>query len=299
MGQHIPVLKDVILEKFQGLKGNVLDATFGGGGHSKAILDANPNICLWAIDRDPEAEKRAEPFKKNYGDRFFFKTINFSALSQLGQVFCGVLFDLGVSSFQLDQAVRGFSFRQEGPLDMRMDLEGQTAKEFLESATELELVEAIRDFGEEKNWRKVVKHILAGRGTNVFNSTASFVEYLRPVLSKKSKIHPATLVFQGIRMAVNEELKNLRQALPQAFEALETKGILAVISFHSLEDRTIKQYFNRLAGKSLNRMDSTPKQLRTIHANLLSTKPITPSFEEREHNMRSRSAKLRLLEKIL
>ncbi|MDR1665704.1 MAG: 16S rRNA (cytosine(1402)-N(4))-methyltransferase RsmH [Puniceicoccales bacterium] len=299
VAQHIPVLLREITEGFREVRGNVLDATFGGGGHARAILDSNPHIQIWAIDCDGEAEQRAEEMKTIYGVRFRFRRTNFSHSSVWEQKFSGILFDLGVSSHQLDQAHRGFSFRLDGPLDMRMDSDGETAKEFLEMATASRLTEAVRDFGEEREWRKIVRRILEGRGRNLFDTTVGLVKYLRPVLGRNTKIHPATRVFQGLRMAVNDELENLQLALPKAFEALEKGGILAVISFHSLEDRRVKRWFNHFAGRSVSREDPTPRQLRVARARLLNLKPIVPDAAERDRNPRSRSAKLRILQKTL
>jgi 16S rRNA (cytosine1402-N4)-methyltransferase len=297
--QHIPVLLREVTENFREVRGNVLDATFGGGGHARALLEANPHIQILAIDRDGEAEQRAEEMKTIYGARFRFRRTNFSHSSVWEQKFSGILFDLGVSSHQLDQPHRGFSFRFDGPLDMRMGPDGETAKEFLETATVPQLTEAIRDFGEEREWRKIVRRILEGRGRNVFDTPVGLVEYLRPVWGRRTKIHPATRVFQGLRMAVNGELEHLQLALPKAFEALNEGGILAVISFHSLEDRRVKRWFNHFAGRSVSRGDSTPRQLRVARARPLNLKPIVPDAAERERNPRSRSAKLRILQKIV
>jgi 16S rRNA (cytosine1402-N4)-methyltransferase len=292
------VLKEAVCAAFGELRGWILDATFGGGGHARALLDACPHVSIVALDRDFEAVERAEAFAP-YDGRFRFVNDNFANLASLKRSFAGVLFDLGVSSFQLDRPYRGFSFRHEGPLDMRMGREGRTAEEFLENASEDELAEAIRDFGEERNWRRIVPHLLAGRGRQNFSTTTGFARYLEPVLDRRrTKIHPATRVFQGLRMAVNRELDNLRRALPSAFELLEPGGVLAVIDFHSLEDRVVKRCFRLLAGKSVDRDDSTPQQLRTPRARLASSKPIRPGAEELAANPRCRSAKLRILRKL-
>jgi 16S rRNA (cytosine1402-N4)-methyltransferase len=297
-GQHIPVLKEAVCTAFKEVQGWILDATFGGGGHAMALLDTYPHISIVAVDRDFEAAERAEAFA-SYGGRFRFVNDNFSNIASLGQRFEGVLFDLGVSSFQLDRPCRGFSFRHEGPLDMRMGREGRTAEEFLENASDDELAEAIRDFGEERNWRRILRHVVAGRGQKNFATTTDFVHYIEPVLDRRrTKIHPATRVFQGVRMAVNRELDHLRRALPLAFEALDPGGVLVVIDFHSLEDRVVKRHFNFWAGKSVDRDDSTPQQSRIPEAKLVSSKPIRPDPKELFTNPRCRSAKLRILRKL-
>lgn len=302
--QHIPVLKEAVIEAFKSTTGTLLDGTFGGGGHSEALLNLNSAIRIVAIDTDPEAQERAVPLQKKFPHRFSFIPLNFSELDRLECSFSGILFDLGVSSFQLDQAERGFSFRIAGPLDMRMNNQtGSTAKAFLETASETDLVKAIRDLGEEKQWRSVVKAIIRARGTSYLNNTLVFVNYLESQTplsrSKKRSIHPATRVFQGIRMFINDELGHLEKALPKAFQALCPEGILAVISFHSLEDRMVKQFFNEKAGRSIGKNDSMPRQLKEKRAELLTHKPIRPNQNEIDTNPRCRSSKLRILKKLL
>ena len=303
MEGHIPVLKDAVLTTFKGLTGFLLDGTFGGGGHSEALLQQNDSLNIVGLDIDPEALQRANHLNEKYSQRFFFFFMNFSEMETLGKTFNGILLDLGVSSFQLDDAQRGFSFRNEGPLDMRMNpQQGLSAQQFLKTASEDQLIQAIRDFGEEPQWRSVVKNILAHRVTETWDTTLQFVNFLDKhttlYRSKKNGIHPATRVFQGLRIAVNHELDHLQIGLNAAFNILTHKGILAVITFHSLEDRMVKQHFYEWCGRSLNRFDSQPRQLKTIQAELLSRKPITATPEEIEQNPRSRSAKLRILKKL-
>lgn len=303
MEGHIPVLKDAVLTTFKGLTGFLLDGTFGGGGHSEALLQQNDQLSIVGLDIDPKARPRANHLKEKYPQRFSFEAMNFSEMETLGKTFNGILLDLGVSSFQLDDAQRGFSFRNEGPLDMRMNpQQGLSAQQFLKIASEDQLIQAIRDFGEEPQWRSVVKNILAHRVTEICDTTLHFVNFLDKhttlYRSKKPGIHPATRVFQGLRIAVNHELDHLKIGLNAAFNILTHKGILAVITFHSLEDRMVKQHFYEWCGRSLNRFDSQPRQLKTIQAELLSRKPITATPEEIEQNPRSRSAKLRILKKL-
>ncbi len=303
MEGHIPVLKDAILTTFKNLTGFLIDGTFGGGGHSEALLEQNNNLTIIGLDIDPEAINRASILKEKYPKRFSFEAINFSQIESLGKTFDGILLDLGVSSFQLDNAQRGFSFRNEGPLDMRMNPQkGLSAQQFLQTASENQLIQAIKEFGEEPQWRSVVKNILAYRETNEWATTLQFADFLDKhtslYRSKKPGVHPATRVFQGLRIAINDELGHLTKGLEAAFNTLKSKGILAVITFHSLEDRIVKQHFYEWCGRSLNRFDSQPRQLKKIQAELLSRKPIVATQEEIINNPRSRSAKLRILKKL-
>ena len=303
MQRHIPVLKDEILNLFQGLSGILLDGTFGGGGHTETLLEQNPELKIIGLDIDPEAKHRAEILKEKYFNRFKFVGINFSELDTLQEKFSGILLDLGVSSFQLDDRNRGFSFRQDGPLDMRMNPEkGLSAQAFLKTASKEELIAAIRNAGEEPQWRSVVNAILAHRDTEIWNTTLEFVKFLEDKTtiyrSKKPGIHAATRVFQGLRIVVNQELEHLQIGIKKAFEALTERGILVIITFHSLEDRIVKQHFYKWCGRSLNRYDAQPRQLKIVKAELGSRKPITASQEEIKQNPRSRSAKLRILRKL-
>ena len=303
MEGHIPVLKEPILEVFRGIHGLLLDGTFGGGGHSQALLEQNPLLNVIGLDVDPEAQTRAKNLEQQFPERFEFHPMNFSEVEQLHQTFDGILLDLGVSSFQLDNAYRGFSFMKEGPLDMRMNPNaGVSANCFLKTATSEELTKAIRDYGEEPYWKLVVKAILNARASESWETTTEFVAFLlknTPLAhSKKRGIHPATRVFQGIRIAINDELNHLEKGLTAAFKVLNQGGVLAVISFHSLEDRIVKQHFYEWCGRSTNRLDERPRQLKTISAELISRKPITATDEELRINPRSRLAKLRILRKL-
>lgn len=303
MEGHVPVMRDAVLETFQGLQGPLLDGTFGGGGHSEALLENNPQLSIVALDVDPEAQQRAEVLQKKFPQRFQFHPLNFSELGTLNTTFHGILLDLGVSSFQLDTAERGFSFRQDGPLDMRMNPNvGVSAKEFLVKASKEALIAAIRDYGEEPQWRRVVQAILTYREQVSWETTLEFVNFLAEKTPlprfKKPGIHFATRVFQGLRIAVNDELRHLAKGLDVGFESLAPQGIFGVITFHSLEDRCVKQHFYRWCGRSLNRYDRQPRQFKTVEAELLSRKPLTPSEVEKERNPRSRSAKYRILKKL-
>ena len=304
-GRHIPVLLDEarkLLSAHSGAK--LLDATFGGGGHSRALLSADTASVVVAIDCDPEAVRRSQQMREEFGERFRFYSMNFADLDDLEESqFDGILFDFGLSSFQLDQPERGFSFRFDAPVDMRMNPEkGISAAEFLETCDEEALVRAVRTYGEEVKWRRVVDAIINARGTGRLQRTSSFAaliaEATGPDPRNRRAVHPATRTFQGIRIEINGELDAIKRALPAAFERLAPGGTLAAISFHSLEDRIVKRFCRKVSGRPEHANDSRTADERTVRATMISTRPIRPTEEEKKKNLRSRSARMRAVRKL-
>jgi len=303
--RHVPVLLEATIDYLCPENGGLfLDGTFGGGGHSRALLEKNPNVLVIAIDQDPEAAERAKPFKETYGKRFEFYGMNFSQIDSLKEKeFDGVLFDYGLSSFQLDQAERGFSFRLDAPLDMRMNNQaGMPASEFLETASREELIRAIREYGEEPAWRRVVEAIIDARGSGLLSRTHSFAQVIEEALGSavcnRLKINPATRSFQGVRIAINKELESITEGLESAFERLKVGGVLVAISFHSLEDRIVKRFFRRLAGRPEHRKDNRLIEERTVLGKMISTKAVKADEAEICKNPRSRSARMRGIRKL-
>ncbi|NBB78092.1 MAG: 16S rRNA (cytosine(1402)-N(4))-methyltransferase RsmH [Verrucomicrobia bacterium] len=305
---HVPVLLAETLELFAPGTGGgpmrILDGTFGGGGHTRALLESAEQVSVVAVDRDPAAKPRAEALRAEFGERFRFYQRNFGDLEDFEEGdFHGVFFDFGLSSFQLDTEDRGFSFRYDAPVDMRMNPdEGIPAAEFLETADEAALVRAVRNYGEESRWRRVVKAIIAARGTGVLQRTQSLaeliVEAVGPTPPGRKAVHPATRTFQGIRVELNGELSAIERGLPAAFDRLLPGGVLAAISFHSLEDRIVKRFCRKMAGRPEHARDNRTQDEREVRATMISTRPISPGEAEIAANPRSRSARLRALQKL-
>ena len=284
-----------------------IDATFGCGGISKKILEA-ANCKLVAIDKDPDVIKKAQEFSSIYKNRFTFILGNFGTLKEnlknkkLGLISGGIVADLGVSSIQLDNANRGFSFGKNGPLDMRMSKNGLTAKEVVNTLNEKELSKIFWQYGDERNSRKIAKHIVNNRKTKTISTTFDLVEIIKKInrKSKFQKIHPATKVFQSLRIYVNKELEELKNLIADSEKILMPGARLAIISFHSLEDKIVKQFFNKFSGKvpNSNRHSPQKENKNIIKFKKINKKVTVPKNSEVLINVRSRSGKLRILERI-
>lgn len=287
-----------------------VDATLGLGGHAEAILQASNETKIVGIDQDLSAIAIAEERLKRFGARYKIVHANFSELKKVLveakiEKADGILADLGVSSLQLDSETRGFSFRFDAPLDMRMnpDSEMETAAELLETLSEFEIARIIYEYGEERLSRRIARWIVEKREQgNRLKTTRELAELVARAVrtNKKDKIHPATRTFQALRIAVNGELEILESFLRTAIENLETDGRLAIISFHSLEDRIVKRVFQNLAGKCF----CPPRLPQCVcgaekKVEILTRKPVVPDEKEIEENPRSRSAKLRVCRKLI
>ncbi|MBI2427072.1 MAG: 16S rRNA (cytosine(1402)-N(4))-methyltransferase RsmH [Candidatus Kerfeldbacteria bacterium] len=310
MAVHIPVLVNEVVQWLNLKPGDTaLDATVGEGGHAKAILAAtSPDGQLIGIDLDRHALASAQrELARVHTGRFTLMHGNFKDLNSLlhGQQnrrqLRAVLCDLGISSLELQDASRGFSFENAGPLDMRFSADADhplTAAKIVNTWSEAELAEMFKELGEERNARRVAQAIVAERENAPFETTDQLVQVVETVIPRRGPRHPATKVFQALRISVNLELNNLKAFLPAALDALEPGGRLAVITFHSLEDRIVKRFFQTEA-KACICPPELPVCQCTHRAQLtiLTKKPVTASEEERKSNPRSRSAKLRVAEK--
>ena len=300
IGLHIPVLGpeavDALQPKDQGV---YVDATFGRGGYTRALLE-RAQCHVIAFDRDPEAIEVAKTLQAAYPDRLTIRQAPFSAIAELDEQVDGIAFDLGVSSPQLDTAERGFSFRLDGPLDMRMSLDGPSAADLVNTASLDELTRIIRDYGEEPRARRVAQAIVNQRVTRPYTRTTELASTVASVVPKqKEGHHPATKTFQALRIAVNRELDELQDALVAAENALKKGGRLAVVSFHSLEDRIVKNYFKtRSSTVSGSRHMPLPADAPQPTLHVVTKQGVTPSDADIAHNPRARSARLRVAEKI-
>jgi 16S rRNA (cytosine1402-N4)-methyltransferase len=303
---HRPVLLEETVNMLDAAQGGLfIDGTLGLGGHSEAILDASPNTRVIGIDRDPEALERARRRLEKFGARFVAMRGNFKQIAELVQERAqGVLVDLGVSSLQFDTPERGFSFRFDAPLDMRMDAssEEETAADLLATLPEEEIARIIFEYGEERQSRKIARWIVERRERGEpIKTTGELANLVARAVGGKGKwqIHPATRTFQALRMAVNAELQGLGEFVEEAVGLLLQGGRFAAISFHSLEDRIIKQGFRRLAGQC-----TCPPRVPVCSCGakkvveILTRRPIVAGEQEVNENPRARSAKLRVCQKI-
>lgn len=287
---HTPIFLKEFLGFFEGrqLK-TFVDGTLGAGGHAEALLENHPEVeKFWGIDGDPHALEVARDRLKKFHDKLELVQDDFAHLLDwvAPQSVEGIFLDLGLSSMQLDEGEQGFAFSREAPLDMRRDPRSEVqAKEVVNNFSEAKLGEIFRELGEERRWRQAARAICIARKKKKINTTTELAAVLKPVLSwSGKKIHPLTLIFQALRIYVNNELESLEEGIVQSITALSPGGRLGIISFHSLEDRIVKKEFRKayLEDKVV----------------ILTKKPLTPTLEEIKANPRARSAKVRFVEKL-
>lgn len=302
---HITVLLHETVEMLKAGPGKlIVDCTLGGGGHTELLLEQGATV--WGIDRDPDARRAATLKLARFGSRFKVLAGNFqdveAILTQQGvSRVDGLLADLGVSSHQLDTASRGFSFREDGPLDMRMDTRAAfSARNLVNEAPEGEIADILWQFGEERASRAIARAIVKARSQAPITTTAQLARVVESVLPRKGRQHPGTRTFQALRIAVNGELDALDALLDSSVRLLGKGGSMAVITFHSLEDRRVKQFFDLRSRPEIDRPEwPAPRPNPDYCFRLLSRKPVTAGEEELSTNPRSRSAKLRGVEKII
>jgi 16S rRNA (cytosine1402-N4)-methyltransferase len=301
---HVPVLLDQVLAGLQVRPGGeYIDATLGAAGHAAGILQASaPGGRLLGLDTDTEAVAYGQQVLHPFGDRAVVQTANFRHLGSVAvslgfEQVDGILMDLGLSSRQLADAHRGFSFSLNGPLDMRLDpTQGLSAADLVNELPEAELADILWRYGEERHSRRIARAIVAARP---LSTTAQLADLVAGLIGHREKIHPATRTFQALRIAVNAELESLEEALPQARDLLRPGGRLAVISFHSLEDRVVKRFYRRESRDCICPPEvpvCTCEHQATLRT--ITRKPVRPSEAEVARNPRSRSARLRIAERL-
>ena len=301
VASHVPVLMAEVLETLEPAPGKtIIDGTFGAGGYSRALLDAGADVL--ALDRDPSAARFAAPLSAEFGARFRFAGSRFSEmearLEETGRDHCdGVALDLGVSSMQIDQPERGFSFMNDGPLDMRMGDDGPSAADLVNTAEKDELSRIFFLYGEERQARRIAAVLVRRRALEPFTRTLDLAESVEKAVGGRrgAPIHPATRVFQALRIAVNQELSELEAALDASERVLKSGGRLAVVTFHSLEDRIVKAFFTERAGRTPagSRHLPPPASGPAPTFDLLFKGVRPPGPAELAANPRARSAKLR------
>jgi 16S rRNA (cytosine1402-N4)-methyltransferase len=269
-----------------------VDGTFGGGGYASAILEA-ADCRVLGIDRDPAAIARGQALVERFGGRLTLVQGEFSRMDEFTRESDGVVLDLGVSSFQFDEPARGFSFREDGPLDMRMSLSGESAADVVNSADERTLTRIIAQYGEEKNARRIARAIIAARPVTGTAQLAAIVSEAQGPAALRHAIHPATRTFQALRIHVNDELGELERGLQAALDILKPQGRLVVVSFHSLEDRMVKRFLTERSTVAPRASRHAPVSTPSHQAVFQLLPRRVPSAEEIASNPRSRSAKLR------
>ena len=297
MSPHYPVMLPEVLAAVKPVAGETyVDGTFGNGGYTQALLDA-ADCRVVALDRDPSVRVRADELTEMYGERFRLVETPFGAMDTLGlEPVDAVVLDIGVSSMQIDQAGRGFSFQKAGPLDMRMGGDGPTAAEAVAELSVEELSALFRAYGEERHAKRAAQAVVRVREDAAIVTTDGLAELLEETLGRRGKIHPATRVFQALRIFVNDELGELARALCAAEAILKPGGRLVVVTFHSLEDRIVKSFLRARAGETEGGSRHAPEVVRSgpePSFELLKRGVVKPSKQEVAENARSRSAKLR------
>ncbi|MCW9043598.1 MAG: 16S rRNA (cytosine(1402)-N(4))-methyltransferase RsmH [Pseudopelagicola sp.] len=293
---HVPVLLVPLLKAVAPVQGTWLDGTFGAGGYTKGLLKAGADKVI-GVDRDPLAFEMAADWVGDYGDRIALVEGVFSRMDDYATGLDGVVLDLGVSSMQLDLAERGFSFMRDGPLDMRMSQDGPSAADLVNTTDETELADILFHYGEERASRRIARAIVRARAEAPITTTLALAEIVESCLPrpKPNQSHPATRTFQALRIAVNDEYGELYRGLQAAERALAPGGLLAVVTFHSIEDRMVKRFMQSRAGRKGNVNRYAPEIEKEKPAfDLLTRKAVGPDEEELAINPRSRSAKLRV-----
>jgi 16S rRNA (cytosine1402-N4)-methyltransferase len=301
---HVPVLLQETIASLRPGPGKLfLDGTIGGGGHALALLEAGASVI--GCDQDPEALQETARRVANYSDRIRLVEANFADLAEQFpsygvHEFDGILLDLGVSSHQLDTPSRGFSFAGDGPLDMRMGPHvRRTAADIVNEASQEELARIFFEFGEESAARRLASRIVKARSQTPLRTTGDLVEVIETVIPKRGPRHPATKAFQALRVAVNNELDSLERGLRCLAPYVKPVGRMAVITFHSLEDRMVKRFFREVSKEWIDRPEWSAPRRNPAHAfRLVTARPIEPGEEEIGRNSRARSAKLRVIERI-
>lgn len=302
--RHVTVLAREAVDALQPAPGRVyIDATLGGGGHTELLLQAGASV--WGIDQDPAARRAARRRLAAYGDRLHVIAGNFRNAAELLQArgvseADGLLADIGISSPQVDCPERGFSFLSEGPLDMRMNPESpRSAADIVNEASEAELADILHRYGEERAARAIARRIVRERALSPITTTTRLADIIAGVLPRKGRQHPATRSFQALRIAVNDELGALDALLESGLSLLRSGGRFAVITFHSLEDRAVKRYFERVTRPEIDRPEwPAPRPNPDYCARLVFKRPVIAGNDELERNPRARSAKLRVIEKL-
>jgi len=293
---HIPVLLRPILDHCAPISGVWLDGTFGAGGYTRALLDAGADR-VYGVDRDPMVFDMAQSWAADYGDRLHLVEGVFSKLDEYASDLDGVVLDLGVSSMQLDQADRGFSFIKDGPLDMRMSQSGPSAADIVNTTDETELANILFLYGEERASRRIARAIVKRREVTPFDTTLDLADLIENALprTKPGQSHAATRSFQALRIAVNDEYGELYRGLMAAERALKPGGQLAVVTFHSVEDRMVKRFLQMRSGSNARANRYAPDiEQAPAQFELRSKKAIAPTEDELAQNPRARSAKLRI-----